>query len=151
MRKLLLFGFIFITTFAYSQRKSGNGMLYIDENRRPIAREIITIPDVMGYKVLKCDFHTHTVFSDGLVWPSIRNQEAWEEGLDALAITDHIEYTPHKEDVKVAHNRGHELLKESAGMSNILLVKGSEITRNTPPGHFNAIYIDDASGFIEDR
>ncbi|MDD5345731.1 MAG: Sb-PDE family phosphodiesterase [Proteiniphilum sp.] len=151
MRKLLLFGFIFITTFAYSQRKSGNGMLYIDENRRPIAREIITIPDVMGYKVLKCDFHTHTVFSDGLVWPSIRNQEAWEEGLDALAITDHIEYTPHKEDVKVAHNRSHELLKESAGMSNILLVKGSEITRNTPPGHFNAIYIDDASGFIEDR
>jgi hypothetical protein len=31
------------------------------------------------------------------------------------------------------------------------LVKGTEITRNTPPGHFNAIYINDASGFIEDR
>ncbi len=151
MRKLLLFGLIFVSTFAYSQRNDGNGMLYLDENRRPVYRENIIIPDVRGYKVLKCDFHTHTVFSDGHVWPNVRNQEAWEEGLDALAITDHIEYTPQREDVKVAHNRGYELLKDDAAKNNLILVKGSEITRNTPPGHFNAIFIDDASGFIEER
>ncbi len=36
-------------------------------------------------------------------------------------------------------------------MSNLILVKGNEVTRNTPPGHFNAIYIGDASKYIESR
>ena len=151
MRNFLLIGLFLVSTLAIAQRNNGKGMLYLDENRRPVYRENIMIPDVNGHTVLKCDFHTHTVFSDGHVWPNVRNQEAWQEGLDALAITDHIEYTPHKEDVKVAHNRGHELLEQSAKMSNILLVKGTEITRNTPPGHFNAIFIGDASGYTEDR
>lgn len=151
MRNYLLIVLFLISTLAFAQRDDAKGMHYLRENRRPIYRENIIIPDVNGYKVLKCDFHTHTVFSDGLVWPSLRNQEAWEEGIDALAITDHIEYTPHKEDVNVNHNRGYELIKKSADKSNIILVKGSEITRQTPPGHFNAIYIEDASDFIEDR
>ena len=59
-------------------------------------RRELHIPDIMGYKTLKCDFHMHTVFSDGAVWPTVRVDEAWQEGLDALAITDHIEYQPHK-------------------------------------------------------
>jgi len=151
MRNFLLIGLFLIPTLASAQRNNGNGMLYLDENRRPVYRENMMIPDVNGYEVLKCDFHTHTVFSDGHVWPNVRNQEAWQEGLDALAITDHIEYTPHSEDVKVAHNRGHELLEESAKMSHILLVKGAEITRNTPPGHFNAIFTGDVSGYTADR
>ena len=151
MKNFLLIGLFLIPTLAYAQRNNGKGMLYLDENRRPVRRENIMIPAVNGFEVLKCDFHTHTVFSDGHVWPYVRNQEAWQEGLDALAITDHIEYTPHKEDVNVAHNRGYALLVESAKMSNILLVKGSEITRNTPPGHFNAIFTGDASGYTEDR
>lgn len=32
-------------------------------------RHEIDIPDLKGYQTLKCDFHIHTVFSDGLVWP----------------------------------------------------------------------------------
>ena len=35
------------------------------------------IPDIPGYVTLKCDFHMHTVFSDGNVWPPIRTEEAW--------------------------------------------------------------------------
>lgn len=151
MRNLLLIVLCVISTFAFAQRDDAKSMHYLRENRRPIYRKNIIIPDVKEYKVLKCDFHTHTVFSDGLVWPGLRNQEAWEEGLDALAITDHIEYTPHKNDVKVNHNRGYELIKKDADKSNIILVKGTEITRQTPPGHFNAIYIGDASEYIEDR
>ena len=151
MKNFLLIGLFLIPTLALAQRNNGKGMIYLDENRRPVVRENIMIPAVNGFDVLKCDFHTHTVFSDGHVWPNVRNQEAWQEGLDALAITDHIEYTPHKEDVNVAHNRGYALLVESAKMSNILLVKGSEITRNTPPGHFNAIFTGDASGDTENR
>ncbi len=36
----------------------------------------INFPDIPGYKTLLCDFHQHTVFSDGSVWPNIRVQEA---------------------------------------------------------------------------
>ncbi len=54
------------------------------------------VPDMSEYKTLKCDFHMHTVFSDGLVWPTIRVDEAIDEGLVAIAITDHLEYLPHK-------------------------------------------------------
>lgn len=106
-------------------------------------RQEIRIPDILGYKTLKCDFHMHTVFSDGLVWPTVRVDEAWREGLDALSITDHIEYQPHKEDVPTNHNRPYEIALPRAKERGILLVKGAEITRDTPPGHFNAIFLDD--------
>lgn len=35
-------------------------------------RDPITAPDVGSYKTLKCDFHMHTVFSDGEAWPTAR-------------------------------------------------------------------------------
>jgi len=148
---MCLFLLLLIPVLALGQRQEVEGMRYLDENRRPVYREHIIIPDVGAYQVLKCDFHMHTVFSDGHVWPNVRNQEVWQEGLDAYAITDHVEYTPHSEDVKVNHNRGYELLKESSAKSNMILVKGTEVTRNTPPGHFNALYINDASAYIESR
>ena len=34
-------------------------------------RYIINLPDLDGYKTLKCDFHMHTVFSDGNLWISV--------------------------------------------------------------------------------
>ena len=40
----------------------------------------ISFPDAGGYKVLVCDPHIHTVFSDGLVWPTIRVEEGIREG-----------------------------------------------------------------------
>jgi hypothetical protein len=46
----------------------------------------INIPNLDGFITLKCDFHTHTAFSDGQVWPSMRVNEAWNDGLDAIAI-----------------------------------------------------------------
>lgn len=133
------------------QAQTDDGMFRMNEFRKAKKRKIIQIPEVNGYQVLKCDFHMHTVFSDGHVWPTVRVQEAWQEGLDVIAITDHIEYTPHAADVKVDHNRSHELVKNAAAENNILLIKGTEITRNTPPGHFNAIFTSDHTGFIEDR
>ena len=54
----------------------------------------IQFPDVEGFKTLKCDFHIHTVFSDGQVWPNIRIEEALRDGLDAISLTEHIEYQP---------------------------------------------------------
>lgn len=55
-------------------------------------RQEIIIPQIKGYNVYKADFHTHTIYSDGNITPSLRVREAWNDGLDILAITDHIEY-----------------------------------------------------------
>ena len=49
-------------------------------------RQEIHFPDLPGYQTLECDFHSHTVFSDGSVWPTVRINEAWREGLDTIAI-----------------------------------------------------------------
>ncbi|MBN1510248.1 MAG: hypothetical protein JW955_25600 [Sedimentisphaerales bacterium] len=108
-------------------------------------RQEIRLPDILGYKTLKCDFHMHTVFSDGLVWPTVRVDEAWREGLDVISITDHIEYQPHKDDVPTKHNRPYEIALPRAKERGILLVRGAEITRETPPGHFNAIFLEDVT------
>ncbi|MDR0473284.1 MAG: CehA/McbA family metallohydrolase [Treponema sp.] len=106
----------------------------------------IVIPNLNGYVTLKCDFHTHTVFSDGTVWPTVRIDEAYREGLDAIAITDHIESwsRPFRNDVVGSHNRSYEIAQAAARSRGIILVRGSEITRNMPPGHFNAIFLTDA-------
>lgn len=95
-------------------------------------RHEIQVPNPDGYTTLKCDFHMHTVFSDGLVWPTVRVDEAYREGLDAISLTEHIEYRPHKKDIVADHNRSYELSQKQAKKLGILLIRGSEITRSMP-------------------
>jgi hypothetical protein len=151
MMKLKFFFLIPAITAIMAHSQEHNGLMHFDEQRLPQYRKIITIPDVEGFKVLKCDFHMHTVFSDGTVWPVIRLMEAWKEGLDAISITDHVEGHPHSNEVIPDNNRPYELVTNDAKKNNVLLIKGAEITRSTPPGHFNAIFTGDASGYITDR
>ncbi len=112
---------------------------------------IIEFPDIPGFITLKCDFHQHTVFSDGSVWPDIRVQEAIKDGLDAISITDHIEYQPHKDDIPHPdRNRPYEITLASAKNSDLIVINGSEITRSMPPGHANAIFLKDANALLVD-
>ena len=108
-------------------------------------RYIINIPHIDGYQTLKCDFHTHTVFSDGKVWPDQRVNEAWNEGLDAIAITDHIEYRPNKAIIQSDFNKSNEIAKKQGEKIGMIVIKGSEITRKKPLGHLNALFIQDAN------
>lgn len=108
-------------------------------------KRIANIPDIPGFITLKCDFHMHTVFSDGNVWPVYRIDEAVRDGLDAIAITDHLEYLPKKDYVPVDHNAAWKICETYARERNIILVHGTEITRSMPPGHVNAIFIKDAA------
>lgn len=108
-------------------------------------RTPLRIPDILGYRTLKCDFHVHTVFSDGSVWPTTRVDEAWREGLDAIAITDHVEYLPHKDDLGARHNRSFEIARPGADVLPVMVIKGAEITRPMPPGHLNAIFLEDSA------
>jgi predicted metal-dependent phosphoesterase TrpH len=108
-------------------------------------RKSINLPEIPGFKTLKCDFHMHTVFSDGDVWPTVRVDEAWQEGLDVISITDHIEYTPKDKNILGDHNTSFQIAKPYADEKGIMLVKGSEITRNMPPGHFNALFLTNSN------
>ncbi len=109
------------------------------------SRREIKIPDIPGYLTLKCDLHMHTVFSDGLVWPTVRVDEAWREGLDVIAISDHIEYHPFQEDIQINFGRSYEIAKPRAEMYGLIIIQAAEITRQMPPGHFNCLFLDDVA------
>ena len=109
----------------------------VTENSRAIE-----FPDIPGFLTLKCDLHMHTVFSDGSVWPGIRVQEALRDGLDAIALTDHIEYQPHQDDIpNPDRNRSYDLALRAAKGTGLLVIPAAEITRSMPPGHFNALFV----------
>ncbi|MDF1576318.1 MAG: Sb-PDE family phosphodiesterase [Bacteroidales bacterium] len=106
----------------------------------------IEFPHIPGYVTLKCDLHIHTVFSDGHVWPGIRVQEALRDGLDVISITDHIEYQPHQKEIPHPdRNTSYELALKAAQGTGLLVIPGTEITRSMPPGHFNAVFVQDVN------
>lgn len=109
-------------------------------------RKKLNFPCVNSRQVVKADFHMHTIFSDGNVLPAERIAEAYHEGLDAIAITDHLEISRNRSDLATAEdrNRSFELSKAAAERTGIINIKGTEITRAVQPGHANAIFITDA-------
>ena len=115
-----------------------------------VSERNIVFPDVEGYVTLVTDLHTHSVFSDGHVWPKIRVGEALRDGLDGLAITEHLEYQPHRADIlHPDRNRAYQQAQEAAMQSDLLVIPGSEITRDMPAGHINAVFIEDANKLIK--
>lgn len=111
-------------------------------------RSGVDIPDIAGFKTLKCDFHMHTVFSDGKVWPEVRVAEAITEDLDAIAITDHLKFGKlgKYEDIQVENrNRSYDIARQAAEGTDLIVIRGAEITQGMPPGHINAIFLSDAN------
>ncbi len=137
---------LFFSIFLYAL---GNAQDHSHAGAQPL-----TYPNIPGYKTLKTDLHQHTVFSDGNVWPTIRVQEALRENLDAISLTEHLEYQPHAKDIPHPdRNRSFELAKamEEADDHGLLIVPGSEITRSEPVGHSNAIFISDANQLLHEK
>ena len=89
-------------------------------DRRP--RRALPAPD--GLTWLACDFHAHTVHSDGSLGIAGLAARAVDAGLDVLAVTDHntVSHHPH--------------LPEIAARYGVVLVPGQELT--TDRGHANA-------------
>ena len=116
----------------------------IDEDRK------IVFPDTQQYKTIVLDAHTHSIFSDGHVWPRIRIGEAQRDGLDAIAITEHLEWQPHLEDIPHPdRNRSYDEAVSAAEGSDLIVIPGSEITRGPPASHINAIFINDANKLVK--
>lgn len=109
------------------------------------ARKKISLPDIPGYTTLKCDFHMHTVFSDGHVWPTFRVNEAVRDGLDAISLTEHIDFEGQPDDIKRNYNRAYEIASDAAKNKDLLIIRGAEISPRVPPYHNNALFLQDAN------
>ena len=139
LRHLLLLLFSFLLSLSVL----GHGLA--PQPPKEEARKII-FPDTEEYLTLVFDPHTHSVFSDGHVWPKIRVGEAVRDGLDAMAITEHLEYQPHIADLPHKdRNRSFEEAADAARYSKLIVIPGAEITRKAPASHMNAIFIKDAN------
>lgn len=107
----------------------------------------IVVPDIDGYKTLKADLHIHTVFSDGSVWPTTRVEEAMMDGLDVIAITDHVDTRLQKYTnngmFNCNRNESYRIAAAAGKAADILVIHGGEISRGMPPGHWNTLFVDD--------
>ena len=177
MKKLFLFAFAFAASFSaaaqsiYYQDKNNKDMMR-HTMRNDVLRNEFILPNVNKYVVLKSDLHIHTIYSDGSVTPEYRVQEAWTDGLDVIAITDHVEYRKWEGQMisflkgyvpegtkavnagitgKAADERGilsdlNLPVREAqrvADQSGLLLIPGVEITRDPlKVGHYNALFVN---------
>ena len=141
----------FITLFFLLS--SGN-IISKDKSNKP--RKLF-FPNIDGYQTLISDLHQHTIFSDGLVWPTIRVDEAVYDGVDVISMTEHLEYQPHREDIpNKDRNRAYQLTKNYADNLNkrkkddkkLIVINGQEITKSMPPGHINAVFINEANNLL---
>ncbi|MDR0536528.1 MAG: PHP domain-containing protein [Tannerellaceae bacterium] len=144
MKKNLFLLLSLVTLSCYGQLRNAD-IYKIPEMEHGNIRSEIQIPDIDGFHTMKCDLHSHTVFSDGHVWPDVRTREAWQQGLDAIAITDHIEYRPRKSQLTGDHNEAYKIARKKGEELGIIVIHGTEITRNKPFGHMNALFITDAN------
>ena len=119
--------FVFVSLVAFSQT--------VTETRENSPK--FEIPDIPGYYTMKCDFHMHTVFSDGKVWPDERVNEALAEGLDAISITDHVEKK--RTGVDDNHIMGYEIAQKAAEGKGLVVVSGGEISASKD--HYNALFL----------
>ncbi len=112
----------------------------------------VDFPDIPGYQTIVTDLHQHTVFSDGSVWPDIRVMEALREGMDAISLTEHLEYQPHAADIPHPdRNRSYEIALKEAADHELMIIRGSEITRQAPIGHSNAVFISNANELLSEK
>ena len=143
-------------------------------NEATARRTEIAIPQVKGFTCYKGDFHIHTSYSDGRVNPAGRVVEAWKDGLDVIAITDHYEgRTGERNFFKVIAPYGADIKYQSANKAKavkadfnaihqeavatvekygypMLLIKGCEMARGAEThGHFNALFLDDINGLYD--
>ena len=177
MKKLILMAFglaVAISASAQFYHQDAANVDMLRHSRQTSSQRIeIVLPLVNGFNVYKSDLHTHSIYSDGDVTPEFRVGEAWIDGLDVLAITEHVEYRRHegnminfmkgyvKDGAKAVNynlvgnpadekgimtdlNHAVRLAQNSAKGYGITIIPGAEITRVPGEiGHYNALFTND--------
>ena len=174
MKKIISVALATIAAISASAQMTYPDAVNKDINRHSMrysrgARTEIVLPQVNGYNIYKADLHTHSAFSDGSVLPEYRVKEAWVDGLDVMAVTEHIEYRRQeskmleylqdyakkgeeidnwdiinkpadKKGIRVDLNYAVTLSQKAAEQYGLLIIPGTEITRNPHQiGHYNAV------------
>lgn len=118
------------------------------------SRHEIILPKVNGYTPYKADLHMHSSLTDGIVNIKGRMEEAWHDGLDVIATTEHLSIRiipdkigqPTPESAKA--KRGSKAAKavedapKHAEDFGLLVLPGVELTGDAyTQGHFNAFFI----------
>ena len=185
MKKILSVALATIATISASAQMTYPDAVNKDINRHSVrysrgARTEIVLPQVNGYNIYKADLHTHSAFSDGSVLPEYRVKEAWIDGLDVMAVTEHIEYRRQeskmleyledyakkgeqidnwdiinkpadKKGIRVDLNYAVELSQKAAAQYGLLIIPGTEITRNPQQiGHYNALFTTDNNAIYDE-
>lgn len=122
MKKLLFFAAVLMASAASAQshyQDNANVDMLRHHNQQSRQRREIILPEVNGYTVYKADLHTHSIFSDGSVTPEFRVQEAWHDGLDVMAVTEHLEYRPYEQKMV---NFLNDLLPEGTKATNTNII-----------------------------
>ena len=177
MKKLLTLAVALAATLSASAQlyytdSANKDMLRFNEREGRQRMEMV-LPQVRGFNIYKADLHNHTIFSDGSTTPEFRIQEAWHDGLDVIAVTEHVEYRPYEgkmmnfltgyvpKGVKPSNsnvirseatdagilsdlNYPVKLYQAAAKAYGITVIPGAEITREpTTIGHYNALFTKD--------
>ncbi|MBQ7310977.1 MAG: histidinol-phosphatase [Alistipes sp.] len=121
-----------------------------------LSRREIILPTVNGYNPYKADLHMHSTLTDGVVNIKGRMEEAWSDGLDILAATEHMsirpvadtEGKPTPESAKLKRSKAATKAVESATKIaedfGLLVIPGVELTGDAKTqGHFNALFTTD--------
>lgn len=162
MKRIFMFVAAAVTSLSasaqYYQDNVNPEMLRM-ESPRTLNRKEFHAPSVDGYTAYKADLHNHTIFSDGHLTMQSRVREAWADGLDVIAVTEHLEFRPHekdlvkylkgytgkdakakaydfvsktcpaKEDIGVDFNVPVEIARKSAKNYDMTIIPGIEVTR----------------------
>ena len=132
----------------------------ISFRKENVRRTEFILPKVNGYTIYKADLHTHSNHSDGGLTPGNIVREAYFDGMDIVALTDHIEYRPQEQvwlntlkgytggkalearntriprtpadeyGILADLNAPYALAQKEAKRWGMLLIKGAEITRD---------------------
>ena len=173
MRKLSIFILALVVAATPLDAQKNPDLRYLPKVN-PQRAELI-LPQIKGFNIYKADMHVHTFYSDGDVSAKGRVTEAYYDGLDIIAITDHIEYRPYEQKMlkatqgyhnelpkaknysithKPADEKGiladlnvsYEEAKKPGERLGMLVIPGAEITRHPDKvGHFNTLFIQDAN------
>ena len=125
MRKISLMLVAMLTVASvsaqYYEDAVNKEMLHIRQPRTVQRTEFI-IPAIDGYTPYKADLHTHTIFSDGHLSMESRIREAWKDGIDVMAVTEHLEHRPHERDL-VKYMEGGYIAKGTKAQANTFVSK----------------------------
>lgn len=121
-----------------------------------LSRQEIFLPSLGGYTPYKADLHMHSTLSDGVINIKGRMEEAWHDGLDVIATTEHMSIRvipdkvgqPTPESAKIKRgSKPTKAVEEATALADtygMLVIPAVELTGDGyTQGHFNALFTTD--------